>query len=479
MQRDEIYQLLKQKYGFDEFRPGQYQVISDLLAGQDVLAVLPTGTGKSLIYQFAGTLLPGLVVVISPLISLMQDQVAHLNYQGEKQVAALTSQVDFQTRQLTLRQLPQLKFLFVSPEMLKQPAVLTAIQRVKLALLVVDEAHCISTWGPDFRPDYLGLGQLKQQLGSPLTLMLTATATAQVRQDIVQQLQVPQAQQVIYSMNRPNIYLAVANLSNEADKRERLRQLLTTAATPAIVYFSSKKQTELIAEWLRSTTNLRVAAYHAGLSAEDRFKIQQQYMTGQLDVICATSAFGMGLNKADVRLVIHYHLPTTLADYVQEIGRAGRDGQQSLAVLLYAPGDEQLVRNLNELTMASANQIQADYQRFQQQQPVPDELAAVLQFYWEHHYSVSQVVDIFDARQRQKQRELQQLLAYIQTADCRRAILMSHFGEATVPHREACCQLAGGAIPLAELGLTAGSVTTTPTTTSWKSLLDQLFLQKI
>lgn len=479
MQRDEIYQLLKQKYGFDEFRPGQYQVISDLLAGQDVLAVLPTGTGKSLIYQFAGTLLPGLVVVISPLISLMQDQVAHLNYQGEKQVAALTSQVDFQTRQLTLRQLPQLKFLFVSPEMLKQSAVLTAIQRVKLALLVVDEAHCISTWGPDFRPDYLGLGQLKQQLGSPLTLMLTATATAQVRQDIVQQLQVPQAQQVIYSMNRPNIYLAVANLSNEADKRERLRQLLTTAATPAIVYFSSKKQTELIAEWLRSTTNLRVAAYHAGLSAEDRFKIQQQYMTGQLDVICATSAFGMGLNKADVRLVIHYHLPTTLADYVQEIGRAGRDGQQSLAVLLYAPGDEQLVRNLNELTMASANQIQADYQRFQQQQPVPDELAAVLQFYWEHHYSVSQVVDIFDARQRQKQRELQQLLAYIQTADCRRAILMSHFGEATVPHREACCQLAGGAIPLAELGLTAGSVTTTPTTTSWKSLLDQLFLQKI
>ena len=479
MQRDEIYQLLKQKYGFDEFRPGQYQVISDLLAGQDVLAVLPTGTGKSLIYQFAGTLLPGLVVVISPLISLMQDQVAHLNYQGEKQVAALTSQVDFQTRQLTLRQLPQLKFLFVSPEMLKQPAVLTAIQRVKLALLVVDEAHCISTWGPDFRPDYLGLGQLKQQLGSPLTLMLTATATAQVRQDIVQQLQVPQAQQVIYSMNRPNIYLAVANLSNEADKRERLRQLLTTAATPAIVYFSSKKQTELIAEWLRSTTNLRVAAYHAGLSAEDRFKIQQQYMTGQLDVICATSAFGMGLNKADVRLVIHYHLPTTLADYVQEIGRAGRDGQQSLAVLLYAPGDEQLVRNLNELTMASANQIQADYQRFQQQQPVPDELAAVLQFYWEHHYSVSQVVDIFDARQRQKQRELQQLLAYIQTADCRRAILMSHFGEATVPHREACCQLAGGAILLAELGLTAGSVTTTPTTTSWKSLLDQLFLQKI
>lgn len=479
MQRDEIYQLLKQKYGFDEFRPGQYQVISDLLAGQDVLAVLPTGTGKSLIYQFAGTLLPGLVVVISPLISLMQDQVAHLNYQGEKQVAALTSQVDFQTRQLTLRQLPQLKFLFVSPEMLKQPAVLTAIQRVKLALLVVDEAHCISTWGPDFRPDYLGLGQLKQQLGSPLTLMLTATATAQVRQDIVQQLQVPQAQQVIYSMNRPNIYLAVANLSNEADKRERLRQLLTTAATPAIVYFSSKKQTELIAEWLRSTTNLRVAAYHAGLSAEDRFKIQQQYMTGQLDVICATSAFGMGLNKADVRLVIHYHLPTTLADYVQEIGRAGRDGQQSLAVLLYAPGDEQLVRNLNELTMASANQIQADYQRFQQQQPVPDELAAVLQFYWEHHYSVSQVVDIFDARQRQKQRELQQLLAYIQTADCRRAILMSHFGEATVPHREACCQLAGGAIPLAELGLTAGSVTTTPTTTSWESLLDQLFLQKI
>ncbi|MFC6181943.1 RecQ family ATP-dependent DNA helicase [Lactiplantibacillus daowaiensis] len=479
MQQREIYQLLKQKYGFDEFRPGQYEVIAALLTHQDVLAVLPTGTGKSLIYQFVGTVMPGLVVVVSPLISLMQDQVARLNYQGEKAVAALTSQVDFGTRQATLNHLAQVKFLFVSPEMLKQTAVLTALQTVKIALFVVDEAHCISTWGPDFRPDYLGLGQLKQQLGQPLTLMLTATATAQVRQDIVTQLQVPTAKQVVYSVNRPNIYLAVEQVSNEAAKRERLQQLVTTVATPAIVYFSSKKQTDLIAEWLRQTTGLRVAAYHAGLSAEDRFKIQQQFMTGQLDVICATSAFGMGINKADIRMVVHYHLPTTLADYVQEIGRAGRDGQQSLAMLLYAPGDEQLVRNLNELTAASTTQIQNDYQRFQHQQTPPDELAAVLQFYWEHQYSVAQVEALFTERQQQKQRELQQLLAYVQTTTCRRATLLAHFGEPKPSHTATCCQSAGSSLPLETLGLQAATKVEQTPITSWETLLDQLFLQKI
>jgi len=477
MQRTEIYQLLKQKYGFDEFRPGQYQVIDALLKGQDVLAVLPTGTGKSLIYQLVGQVLPGLVVVVSPLISLMQDQVARLNYQGEKQVAALTSQVDFGTRQRVLNHLNTLKFLFVSPEMLKQANVLTALQQTELALLVIDEAHCISTWGPDFRPDYLGLGALRQQLGQPRTLMLTATATKQVRQDIVTQLQVPQAQQVVYSVNRPNIYLAVATVNDEADKRERLHQLLTTAATPAIVYFSSKKQTDLIAEWLQATTGLRVAAYHAGLSAESRFKIQQQFMADQLDVICATSAFGMGLDKADVRLVVHYHLPTTLADYVQEIGRAGRDNQQSLAVLLYAPGDDQLVRNLNELTAASANEIQLDYQRFQHHQAPTDDLARVLQFYWEHAYPVAEVVTRFQQRQRAKAAELCQLLAYIQTATCRRAALLAYFGEPPLEHDATCCQLAGTTLPLADLGLQATVKAAKVSVTPWTTVLDQLFLQ--
>ncbi|BDZ30971.1 RecQ family ATP-dependent DNA helicase [Lactiplantibacillus brownii] len=477
MQREALYQLLKNKYGFDEFRPGQYQVISELLAGQDVLAVLPTGTGKSLIYQLVGTVVPGLVIVVSPLISLMQDQVARLNYQGEKQVAALTSQLDFGARQSVLRHLKQLKFLFISPEMLKQAPVLAAVEQVPLSLLVIDEAHCISTWGPDFRPDYLSLGALKQTLGNPLTLMLTATATAKVRQDILNQLQVPSAQQVIYSVNRPNIYLAVEAVANEAAKRQRLQQLVVTVKRPSIVYFSSKKQTELIADWLRATTALRVAAYHAGLSAEDRFKIQQQFMAGDLDVICATSAFGMGINKADIRQVIHYHLPNNLADYVQEIGRAGRDGQPAIAVLLYAPGDEQLVRNLNELTSASAIEIQADQQRFTLQQPATTDLSQVLQYYWTHGYTVPQVTAQFEQRQRAKAADLTQLLTYIQAKTCRRAILMQYFNETAPVHTATCCQLAGERLPLDELGLLTRQTTSRPVTTPWEQILAQLFLQ--
>lgn len=477
MQREAIYRLLKTKYGFDEFRPGQYDVISDLLAGQDVLAVLPTGTGKSLIYQLVGTVLPGLVVVVSPLISLMQDQVARLNYQGEKQVAALTSQLDFGTRQAILRQLTALKFLFISPEMLKQPPVLAALETTKISLLVIDEAHCISTWGPDFRPDYLSLGALKRTLGDPLTLMLTATATAKVRQDILTELQVPAAKQVIYSVNRPNIYLAVEQVASEADKRSRLQQLVLAVQRPSIIYFSSKRQTDLIADWLRASTSLRVAAYHAGLSAEDRFKIQQQFMAGKLDVICATSAFGMGIDKANIRQVIHYHLPNNLADYVQEIGRAGRDGQPALAVLLYAPGDEQLVRNLNDLTAASPTEIQQDAQRFQQARAPETDLSAVLQYYWTHGYSVEQVTAQFEKRQWAKETELTQLLTYIQTKTCRRAILMAYFNETAPDHTTRCCQLAGELLPLDDLGLTASDDSPQAATIPWQQILAQLFLE--
>ena len=263
----------------------------------------------------------------------------------------------------------------------------------------------------------------------------------------------------------------------EADKRERLQQLVLAVKRPSIVYFSSKRQTDLIAEWLRSTTHLRVAAYHAGLTSENRFKIQQQFMAGELDVICATSAFGMGIDKADIRQVIHYHLPTNLADYVQEIGRAGRDGQPALAVLLYAPGDEQLVRNLNNLTAASPAEIQLDQQRFQQSQVAETDLSLVLQYYWTHGYSVEQVTAQFESRQRTKEAELAQLLTYVQTKTCRRAVLMAYFNEPAPDHTPRCCQLSGEQLPLAQLGLTASTTRPQAATIPWQQILAQLFLQ--
>lgn len=474
----ELRQLLKRKYGFDQFRPGQLPVIQDLLAGQDVLAVLPTGTGKSLIYQFVGTVLPGIVVVVSPLISLMQDQVARLNYQGEKAVAALTSQVDYGARLRLLGQLNRLKFLFVSPEMLGQPAVLSALRATPISLLVIDEAHCISTWGPDFRPDYRDLGHLRHQLGDPRTLMLTATATEQVQHDIVSLLAVPTAHRVIYSVDRPNIYLSVAQLESEAAKRECLRQLLTTVTGPSIVYFSSKRQTELITDWLQTETTLRVAAYHAGLTAEDRYKVQQQFMAGDLDVICATSAFGMGINKGDIRMVIHYHLPTTLADYVQEIGRAGRDGQQAVAVILYVPGDENLVRNLNALTAATPSEIEQSYQRYQAQpnRTVDSEMERVLTAYWQRGATVAAVTTQFANRQLAKERELQSLLQYVTTKDCRRALLLAHFKEQAPQHTASCCQLPGEPLPVKALGLDRAQDVKLAPPSGWEPTLAKLFL---
>ena len=199
-------------------------------------------------------------------------------------------------------------------------------------------------------------------------------------------------------------------------------------------------------------------------------------MAGQLDVICATSAFGMGINKADIRLVVHYHLPTTLADYVQEIGRAGRDGHQALAVMLYAPGDENLVRNLNELTAATPNEIQQDYARYQAKQPPVDDRSKVLQSYWQQGISVTAVTTIFTERQTAKERELRALMGYVQTSSCHRAAMLAYFEEAAPPHTERCCQLAGTPLPLAALGLRAAPTDQTVTPDTWERRLAQLFL---
>jgi len=199
-------------------------------------------------------------------------------------------------------------------------------------------------------------------------------------------------------------------------------------------------------------------------------------MAGQLDVICATSAFGMGIYKADIRVVIHYHLPTTLADYVQEIGRAGRDGQPALAMMLYVPGDEQLVRSLNDLTAATPNEIARDRLRFEHKQPPATPVSEVLQFYWQRGESVDKVTDLFGQRQRAKERELNALMNYVNTPTCRRAVMLAYFDEQAPVHTTTCCQLPGDSLPISALGLTVPSVTEIEPITTWSRLLAQLFL---
>ncbi|KQL20307.1 RecQ family ATP-dependent DNA helicase [Cytobacillus solani] len=352
---------LKKYFNYTTFRTGQKEVISSILEGNHTIAMLPTGTGKSLCYQLSGYLLKGQVIIISPLLSLMQDQTEQLMMNGEKRVIAFNSFLTPQERKQALSQLNTYKFIFLSPEMLKSDFILNRLRELQIALFVIDEAHCISQWGYDFRPDYLKLGDFRRKLGNPLTLALTATATPEVKEELISSLSLKNWNEYIYSVDRPNIVLAVEVIDSYHDKSDRLVELVQNLEGPGIVYFSSKKMAEKMTIHLKQNGIDRVMAYHGGMEQENRVLIQQQFLHDQLDVICATSAFGMGINKENIRYVIHFHMPLQLESYLQEIGRAGRDGMKSIALLLYSPGDEQLPFQLAEGELPSEAQLDFVY----------------------------------------------------------------------------------------------------------------------
>ncbi|GAF39127.1 ATP-dependent DNA helicase RecQ [Agrilactobacillus composti DSM 18527 = JCM 14202] len=329
----QIETVLKSKFGYDHFRPGQAQIIQGVLDQQNVLGILPTGSGKSLCYQLPTYIQGGLTVVVSPLISLMQDQVIQLNLQGEKRVISLNSTLNMVEQQAILSNLSHYLFLLIAPETLGRRDVLTRLQQIGVQLLVIDEAHCISQWGVDFRPSYLQLGTIRAKLRPKSTLMLTATATQRVQQDILEKLGVSATtQKVTFSVDRPNIFLDVLQCPDDQAKVAQLKELLPHLALPGIIYFGSRKKAQAMAQIIQQDLGISAAYYHGALATKDRYLIQQRFMAHQLQVICATNAFGMGINKKDIRFVIHYHLPTNFESYLQEIGRAGRDGQQSIAI---------------------------------------------------------------------------------------------------------------------------------------------------
>ncbi|MBP7148203.1 MAG: RecQ family ATP-dependent DNA helicase [Acidobacteria bacterium] len=324
-------------FGHAQFRPGQREATEALFAGRDVIAVMPTGAGKSLCYQAPALLLDGVTLVVSPLIALMKDQVDALAARGIA-AAALHSGQSAAERLAAERAIGRgVKLLYVAPERLALAGFLDRLTALGVARMVVDEAHCISSWGHDFRPDYLRLGPLREALGVPAGAF-TATATPDVRVDIARQLRLADPLEVVTGFERPNLSLAVAPVRSFAEKRRELARVLRRAGTPGIVYAATRKSVELWAAELEAL-GLSAGGYHAGLSDAERVRVQEQFLAGRLDAIAATNAFGMGIDKADIRFVVHADIPGSIEAYYQEAGRAGRDGRPSRCELLFSPAD--------------------------------------------------------------------------------------------------------------------------------------------
>ncbi len=404
MSEPDLHQALKHRFGFDSFRPGQEAVVRDALNGHDLLAIMPTGGGKSLCFQLPALLRPGICLVVSPLIALMQDQVRQLDEMGIP-ATFLNSTLD--SAEVTRRQSAllsgQTKLLYVAPERLLAPdfrdgflARLDA--QVGLSALVIDEAHCVSEWGHDFRPEYRQLGSLRERFERMPCWAFTATATERVRNDIVAQLRLRQPGVHISSFNRPNLYYAVRHKD-----RNSYGDLLAQAREggSGIVYCLSRKRVEELAERLAGD-GIEACPYHAGLDAQTRSAHQDRFIRDDVQVIVATIAFGMGINKPDVRWVVHYDLPRTIEGYYQEAGRAGRDGLPGRCTLYFGPGD---IRTAEFLIAQKIDPGSGE--------PLEDE-------------------------QRIARQQLRQVLDYAESTECRRSVQLRYFGERFDPPCGAC-----------------------------------------
>ena len=396
LMNDTLLAELKQRFGFDSFRPGQEAIVRDILDGRDVLAIMPTGGGKSLCFQLPALLRSGVCIVVSPLIALMQDQVRQLQDNGIE-ATFINSSLDRQeiARRFAKLERGDLKLLYVAPERLLQAEfegeVMPRLQATHgISSLVVDEAHCVSEWGHDFRPEYRQLHRLRTRFANVPIAAFTATATERVRQDIVRQLALREPRIHVASFNRPNLYYAVRP-KTKATYAEMLG-LARDKGGAGIVYCLSRKRVDEIAERLQSD-GVRALPYHAGLEADTRRENQEAFIRDDAQVMVATIAFGMGINKPDVRWVLHYDLPKTLEGYYQESGRAGRDGEPARCILYFGAGD---IRTAELIISQKVDPVSFE--------PLVDE-------------------------QRIARQQLRNVLNYAESSECRRAVQLRYFGE--------------------------------------------------
>ncbi len=510
---ESLHNALHRLFGFTEFRPGQQEAIDSLLVGQHTLVVMPTGAGKSLIYQLATMCIPqpAVTLVLSPLIALMKDQVDSLN---RRDIPATyinsTQSLREQTNRLQGVVEGAYRLVYVAPERLRSVQFQQAMRRITIGLLAVDEAHCISHWGHDFRPDYRRIALAREEMGNPLTVALTATATTLVQDDIVNLLHIPEAHRIVTGFNRPNLSFEVCYASDHSSKFSLLDDLLASfkqtspqsngegieqrdgnaegdsqtngqnhvAATTgtAIIYTGTRRDAESVAAYVRQQLAIRASHYHAGLPGDQRTTIQEDFLKGNLPVVVATNAFGMGIDRPDVRLVVHYAMPGTLEAYYQEAGRAGRDGKPSRAVLLYSPQDRMLQQWFIEKSAATFGDLRALYRvlhspKQQQVQTSLEQLAAVTHMdpvkvrvglahleqagvlkhsgdegatiqitvaTWDDD-AVDSITDSIDAYSQHRQAQLDQITDYAEADSCRRKILLRYFSDHSEIVAPRCC----------------------------------------
>ncbi|WP_413380409.1 RecQ family ATP-dependent DNA helicase [Alkalihalobacillus sp. 1P02AB] len=461
---------LKKWFGYDSFRPGQKEIIETVLSKQDVIAMLPTGAGKSICYQLPALLNKGTTIIVSPLLSLMEDQVQQLKKNGIKKVVAINSFLSFAEKKHLIEHLPDYKMIYLAPEMLRNKAIMNQLKQMKIDLFVIDEAHCISQWGHDFRPDYIRLQDVRKALHYPPTLAITATATMEIRNDIKQLLALTDVTEHIHSVERANIAFRVEKFLHTDDKLKRLLELVERLEGPGMIYFSSRLWTEKVS-YLLKQQHQKVSHYHGGMSNEERLLIQQQFLNGQLSLICCTSAFGMGINKKDIRYIIHFHYPTELESYLQEIGRAGRDGKASIAYLLASSEDHQLANNLITLEQLHPEQIEGIIKSIAKLETLSQEhwlsiLAAyecsetsgkILLYHFETYRFLiegkvqkmslnslkEEIVRIFDSRQNVRKNKLNTFERWINTQNCRRKEMLAFFDEFQQKNIDYCCDRCG------------------------------------
>ena len=465
-----LLDTLRNTFGIEEFRPGQQQLVEAILAGRDALAIMPTGSGKSLVYQLPAQLLEGLTVVVSPLISLMKDQTDKLNALGIDVVTIHSSMSDREQREAEEAiARGGGSILYVTPERFRDRDFFESLAARNVALFVVDEAHCVSQWGHDFRPDYMMLGSIADRLGRPPIVAVTATATPAVQHDIVDQLRMKRPYRWMAELIRPNLFLEVRNTVNQKAKDAALESILQEVEGSGIIYVATVKEAERLHAQFAERWPL--ALYHGRRSASERESAQNDFMAGRVKAVIATNAFGLGIDKPDIRFVTHYHFPGSPEAYYQEAGRAGRDGELSLCSILYrvedrnvqsyflggkypdideavrvgkivndiALGERMMVNDIAEssgvarrktrivLTLLKREGALREYRGGGWERLVKDVTAVDLQ---------DQLTD-YESRRAADRAKLKAMVGYCQTAQCRTRKLLEYFEE--VPAADYCC----------------------------------------